>query len=184
LQRRGDLLEQGAVKEEDRRWHWGRNRGTTWTGTGVKGNGGGAVLCALVWQRSARGGELEVGDEVRGKKDKLTLLPYLYPRSRGCGRGSSVPLPRPFLIMLPRVGTSWGGGSNHHATMQLWQWRQAMITLWTITWCDRSQWQSSCKFQGKLSDLAFSRKLQLCAGAIKLRIWPIRNIFGTGRDNF
>jgi hypothetical protein len=58
---------------------------------------------------------------VRGKKEKLTPLPYLYPRSRGRGHGGSVPLPRPFLIVLPHVGTSWGGGSNHHATRQLWQ---------------------------------------------------------------
>jgi hypothetical protein len=32
--------------------------------------------------------------------------------------------------------------------------------------------------------LGFLRKLQLCASAIKLRIWPVWNIFGTGRDNF
>jgi hypothetical protein len=37
---------------------------------------------------------------------------------------------------------------------QLWQWWQAVIALWTVTWCDHSQWQSRCKFQGKLSDLA------------------------------
>jgi hypothetical protein len=90
-------------------------------GASVKGNGGGAGLCALVRRRSAQGGEPEVGDEVRGKKEKLTPLPYLYPRSRGRGRGGSVPLPRSFLIMLPRVGMSWGGGSNHRATRQLWQ---------------------------------------------------------------
>jgi hypothetical protein len=36
----------------------------------------------------------------------------------------------------------------------------------------------------KIVGLSFLRKLQLCAGATKLRIWPVRNIIRTGRNNF
>jgi hypothetical protein len=67
------------------------------TSAGVKRSDGGVTSRWFVRRRSARREEPEEEDEVWGKKDKLPPLPYLYPRSRGHGRGSSAPLPRQFL---------------------------------------------------------------------------------------
>jgi hypothetical protein len=74
------------------------------TGAGVKQSDGGVSSRWFVRQRSTRGGEPEEEEEVGVKKNNLPPLPYLYPESRGRGRGGNVPLPRPFLIVPTTCG--------------------------------------------------------------------------------
>jgi hypothetical protein len=51
-----------------------------------------------------------------GKKGQVTPLPYLYPRAEVVGTVVVFHYPDSYCAWLPRVGTTWGGGSNYRAT--------------------------------------------------------------------
>jgi hypothetical protein len=104
----------------------------------------------LVRRRRARGEGAEEEEGVGVKRKELPPLPYLYHGAAVVGAVVVLHYPDRYCdhrhVVAPR-------GAAVPVTVplgQLW----AVIALRTVTLCDRSYWQSSCKFRWKLSDLA------------------------------